>query len=201
MRLSPQGSHSLMAARDETLSRYGSFNEFEKTYSVMNLVRYTENRERCFFGNAPTLSEINKAYGSHSAQQWLVYFLGNFSEYAGARRKLSVMQISELSELIASEYYYLKVTELMLFFRGLKAGEYSTFYGSVDPLVIMDALHEFERLRNDAIARHESEMLNARLAEQKRDAVTYDEYTHTEIYKRVREKMKKRGLELSKEPY
>ena len=44
--------------------------------------------------------------------------------------------------MIASEFGYLKATELMLFFYRLKAGRYGHFYGSIDPMVIMDDIRK-----------------------------------------------------------
>lgn len=52
----------------------------------------------------------------------------------------------------------------MLFFYRFKQGKYGRFYGVVDPLVIMTALQEFLRERNEAIFDHEAE-LNRRKAE------------------------------------
>ena len=44
----------------------------------------------------------------------------------------------------------------MLFFRQLKDGKFGmSFYGSVDPMTIMNALHKFIRQRGEAHYNHE----------------------------------------------
>jgi hypothetical protein len=42
--------------------------------------------------------------------------------------------------MIVSEFGFLKASEVMLFFYRLKAGRYGHFYGSIDPMVIMETL-------------------------------------------------------------
>ena len=48
--------------------------------------------------------------------------------------------------MIRVEYYYLKASELLLFFFKLKTGEYGHLYGVVDPMVIMSALIEVQSI-------------------------------------------------------
>lgn len=56
---------------------------------------------------------------------------------------MSDAQIKTCADVIAREYGYLKLTELMLFFSDFKAGKYGVFYGSVSPLQITYALRQF----------------------------------------------------------
>ena len=88
---------------------------------------------------------------------WLVPQLYNLSEYCGCREKLQGTPLEECASVIAMEFYYLTVTELMLFFHWFKTGRYGRFYGSVDPLVITTSIREFIRERNTEIDRHERE--------------------------------------------
>lgn len=57
--------------------------------------------------------------------------------------------------MIRVEYYYLKASELLLFFFKLKTGEYGTFYGVVDPMVIMSALIEFKAYRKRQLEKYD----------------------------------------------
>lgn len=67
------------------------------------------------------------------------------------------------------EYYgHYKLTEFMLFFQKFKKCEYGKFYGSVDPMVIMGALDTFNRERLTAYYKRESEIENARKAEEEK---------------------------------
>ena len=136
------------------------------------------NVDECFFGDFPSLSQL-KALGNNTPQIWLIIHLANLSEFCGARDKLNDDQLYDLASIITTEFYYLKITELMLFFHRFKAGKYGRFYGSVDPLIIVEALHKFCKERGDIIDRHYQEE-QQRLREQAAsDAVTWEEYRAT----------------------
>lgn len=66
-------------------------------------------------------------------------------------------QYSGLAETIAQEYYWLKTTDIMLFFRHLAAGRFHVdYHGYVTPDVILDALRtQYIPYRNDIIHREE----------------------------------------------
>ena len=137
------------------LAKFGDRNNF--------LIRFNPNMQRdicvdakqCFFGDYPTLREL-KAYGERFASAWLVPQLYNLSEFCGCKDKLTGTSLEECAFTIATEFSYLKVTELMLFFHKFKSGSYGKFYGSVDPLVITTALRTFLQERNYAYIRHDS---------------------------------------------
>lgn len=134
-----------------------------------------QDRNECIFGEHPTLAGL-KAYGSRTATAWLIPQLLNLSEFCGCKDKLSKRMIEELADIIAGEWFYLKVTELMLYFYKFKAGYYGKFYGSVDPLVITTSLREFVTERNDAISSKEADEALERLKEHQEGAITYQEY-------------------------
>ena len=114
------------------------------------------DKELCYFGKSPTLAELNSKYNKVAAQMWLIPQIDDVSEFSNCKKILSAEQIRSCADMIAAEYYYLKITELMLFFYKLKAGEYGQFYGSVSPMVIMCSLRQFMKERNDVIFQHES---------------------------------------------
>lgn len=79
--------------------------------------------------------------------------------------------------MIAVEYPYLKVSEMLLFFHRMKNGNYGNFYGAVDPMKILAALRKF--VKNDrvnALMMRESKEQERRFAEWKKRAVTREEY-------------------------
>lgn len=102
----------------------------------------SRNHYDCFFGSYPTLAALNHSpkYAPRVAERWLVVQLTNFSEYIGARNKLSDSALSECAARIAQNFFYLKVSEILLFFSMLKDQHFGDFYGSVDPLKILSAL-------------------------------------------------------------
>ena len=117
-------------------------------------VQYCRERERCFFGTAPTLGLVKEAYGHNVSKSWMQIQISDLSEFVGAREKLNSNQIEELAEIISDEYGHYKLTELMLFFQRFKRCAYGRFYGTVDPMVIMQALRAFAAEREAEIARH-----------------------------------------------
>ncbi len=148
-------------------------------YSVRNAMTLTENAERCIFGNAPTLWQANNAYGRGTAEELLVYHLADLGEYTGVRDKMTTNQIRQMAELIAADYGYVKISEFMLFCRRMKAGRYGSFYGVVDPMVIMSALRTFILERNDMISEHEQQKEQERQEKAMRGCVSYEEYLKT----------------------
>lgn len=170
--LSPRLTSQVAAVR----KRYGGIEQFLRTFHVNNQERYTEDADRCYFGTCPTMGLVNTAYGKKTAGEWLVYQLTDLSEFCGCREKITAMQIEQLAAIIASDFYFLKLTEMMLFFRKFKKGDYGRFYGNIDPLIITSALRMFLRERNERIARRDEEEQQRRDAEARENAITWEEY-------------------------
>ena len=134
--------------------------------------------ERCISGNAPTLIALKKMYGEELPIDWLKLEINDFLNYVGVKEdnKLVPEKINELSELILARFYYLKLSELLLFFCKLKYGDYGEVYGYVDPMRILKALKSFVEYRNTIISRLEQEEYFKRLEEESKNAVSYSEY-------------------------
>lgn len=126
----------------------------------------------CLFGNYPTLSEVRRRFGEKMPQVWLMAQLYNLSEYCGVKEKLEGQPIEDLAYILATEYHYLKISELMLFFHRFKAGHYGIFYGNVDPLVITTSMLTFVKERNAEIAKEHERQRKASetTAEQRQEA-------------------------------
>lgn len=132
--------------------------------------------ENCHFGNYPTLAELDAHFNGRFSAAWLMAQLHDLSEYCGCKEKLTGHPLRQCASIIATSYYYLKVTELMLFFNRFKEGRYGRFYGAVDPLVITIALRDFIRERDAALRKRESEEYEKRMEEHKKHAITYEQY-------------------------
>lgn len=137
---------------------------------------FCRDKELCYFGTSPTLAVLNNEYDQIAAQAWLIPQLTDVADFSNCRNILNTSQIRACADMIATEYYYLKVSELMLFFYKFKNGEYGQFYGSVSPMVIMASLRQFIRERNDIIFQHESKERERREAEHRKGAMTAAEY-------------------------
>jgi len=130
----------------------------------------------CYFGDYPTLSMLKEGYGENTPVVWLLPQLYNLSEYCGCREKLKGASLEDCANVIAIEFNFLKVSELMLFFHRFKSGYYDRFYGSVDPLIITKSLHKFLSERAAAYAEFEKELERKKYEEWKKTAITWEEY-------------------------
>lgn len=125
------------------VERYHNEDNFLALFNPSKQVAYTRDLNRTFRGDAPSLSLVAKSFGTGTRDNWLDIQLTELAVFSGCKDKLTSHQIDALIDIIAEKYYYLKVTELMYFFRKFKAGDYGKFYGAVDPLTITCALKEF----------------------------------------------------------
>lgn len=98
---------------------------------------------QAFKHDAPTLGILNTAFGTETANAWLIPELVAVSEFCGCRDKLTDGQLEETARIITASYPWLKVSELLLFFGWLKQGKYGRFYGCLDPMVITTSLQDF----------------------------------------------------------
>ena len=146
------------------------------TFAPVNLLPFTEDAERCHMGHAPTLAQVRETYGSATPVIWLLPFLYDIQEYCGTKTKWSANQVKQLAQIIAREFFFLKVSELMLFFIRFKSARYGRFFGAEDPMVVMEALQKFNEERGvfyDEYYRREQ--LRA-IEERKKGAISYEEY-------------------------
>lgn len=158
------------------VAKYGDRETFLRTYNPDTQIAVCADRERCFMGEYPTLAELRRAYGDSLPAVWLIPHLLDLSEFCGCRNKLYGKPLEQCADVIAAEYYFLKVSELMLFFQRFKSGRYGVFYGSVDPLVITTSLREFIAERNVEIGHYEEAERDRQEREHRKQAISYEEY-------------------------
>lgn len=155
---------------------FGTEKQFLETFNPNAQFDAVKNDFFCYFGNVPTLAHLNAAYISTTAQKWLVAQIFDLSEFVGVKDKLNENQLRQLAQIIVTQYPYLRVTELMLFFYNFKLGKYAEFYGTVDPLAITKSLREFMVERNVAKYNYERKMEALKEEQDKLTAITYEEY-------------------------
>lgn len=137
---------------------------------------FAVKQKQAVMGDYPTLTDICLTYGKTSAEQWLYPQLADLALFTGAKN-LTKEQMRGLASVIAVEYRYLKVTELLIFFHRFKSGRYGRFYGSVDPMVITCALREFMKERNDLISQYDQENRELEAQKQKKlPTMTHEEW-------------------------
>ena len=152
---------SLNSEAKGALERYGSRTKFLTTFRFDNLNVHVApaTLDRCFFGAAPSLVNVDNAFGDGTAEEWLSYMLVAISQQCGARKKLDTFQLRNLARLFRTWHYDLKVTEMEVFFSRLIGGQYGKYaYDSVDPQLIMAALWQFRKDRDRYIDEHEREL-------------------------------------------
>lgn len=157
-------------------ARYGNLSKFLVAFNPDAQYELSAKVEDCYFGYYPTLARLNKEYCSTASIQWLNIQIYNLNEFCGCKDKMSPQQVLDCSRTISTMYYYLKVSELMLFFFRFKAGKYGTFFGSVDPITITSALTAFLRERLEANAKHESKIAMMKVQEYRKDAISFKEW-------------------------
>ena len=135
-----------------------------------------KDREDCLFGNHPTLLEMNKSCkGSGLAA--ISKCLDMMNVYTN-KVKLNTLQIIELSQTIFDKFFYLKETEVMLFFTDyFKYSSSGEFFGALEPNTISAMLTKWVRVtRGAAIERHDKLLSHQRKEEEKPYLLTWEEF-------------------------
>ena len=168
--------NSLQKINSQLTERFGSVEVFLERFNPSFQMEICGDSNDCYFGEYPTLTEIRKNYGDKVPTSWLIPQLYNLSEYCGVKEKLEGAPLKETAFVIATEFYYLKISEIMLFFHRFKTGRYGRFYGNVDPLVITTSLRDFIVERNNAYMKKEQEEYWRKQEESRKNAITWEEY-------------------------
>ena len=113
--------------------------------------------ERIFCGSAPEFVLVWRVYGRGCLESWLMIQLDDLNSYLAPQDRMSTRQIEQAAGVIANQFFYLKVTEFMLFMQRLKAGFYGHFYGRPDLLRLTSALQEFLKYRENVVKAIERE--------------------------------------------
>lgn len=149
-----------------------------QTYSPSKQYLLSQHPERCVTGKAPALSEIKRKYGEGITLKLLEIQINDYNNFIGVKEdmKNNALQIQEIARLICANYYFLKISEIMLFFFRLKSGKYGKNYGAVDGVSVMSSLRDFVDDRNAIIDRVESEKRAEERQKQKAGAISWEEY-------------------------
>lgn len=156
--------------------KYGSREQFLVTMNPDTQIYAARHPDRAFFGEAPTLAILKATYGENTPTMWLLPQILDLVLYCNSKGTLNNRQAQFLADAIANEYYYLKVSEFLLFFYRFKLGNYGNFYGVVDPMLVTIALEKFVRERNDAIRSKERQEAEAESRKNSKNAITPQEY-------------------------
>ncbi len=138
------------------------------------------NVERSLTGDAPTIRQLLYSYQIEQLQVWMMAQLLDLNEYVGVKNKMETAQMKALANVLIVESYYLKASEMLLFFYKLKAGDFGGFYGAVDPQKVGECLIAFKKWRsleldkiNNKIAQEDRER---KRKEWRKTGITREEY-------------------------
>lgn len=146
-------------------------------YSPDKQITLCTDEKMAILDDSPTLTDLKLVYGKNTAVMFLIPQLLNISEFCGAKEKFTDRQIEETAHLIAANYPWLKVLEIMTFCKKFKMGHYGRFYGSVDPMVITSALLEFLEYRRDVYGDYEQFLAQQRIEEEKKKPhISFEEW-------------------------
>lgn len=171
MRLQGISSVAICKTKEEARNLLKAFNPSEQTALACNPTF-------CVTCEAPTLATVRKEYGEQVANDWLAIELDDYQNFVGVKEdnKASYAVIKELSRMIQNRYYYLKLTEIMLFFQRLKYGDYGEMFGCVDAVRILRAFKAFVDDRNILIDRELSRQREEQHKEDMKNAISREEY-------------------------
>ncbi len=178
-----ESANSLKKTKTKSKNEHGTAQEFLVQYNPDYIITHCKGmtiediNTLLFFAETPTLSELRSWYGDSTPTAWLMPQLLYLSEFCGSKEKMEQPVIERTAFIIYTNFYYLKVSELLLFFYKFTTGRYGHFYGTTDPQIILNALHTFvNQERNPAIERREIEERLKQREEERRNAITYLEY-------------------------
>lgn len=156
-----------------------------KAYNPSEGVRFSQYPERCVNGKAPTLAEVRRDYGASIARKWMVIQINDYCDFAivNEDRKPDLVLVQQLADMIMARYYWLKMSEVMLFFTRMKYGDYGETYGSIDATRILRMLKAFLDERARIIDRCEQERRERQAAEEKKRAISREEYERLKAMK------------------
>ena len=149
-----------------------------EVYNPAEQVTVANNPTHCVMCDSPSLARVKTEYGEQVAYDWLAIELNDYQNFVGVKEenKASYEVISELAKMIHNRYYYLKLTEVMLFFQRLKYGDYGEMYGCIDAVRILRALHSFIDDRNVLIDKEQARLREERYRKEMVNAVSREEY-------------------------
>ena len=147
-------------------------------YGPKNLMEFTQPEmiDSCYTDKIPTLVDVMNLYGKNVAVKFLMMHLIRIVERIGGNDKMSPEDIDELAHQLYDKCTYLKLSEMMLYFRGLLDGDYGQPYGAPRVMFFMSSLRKFLDQRNYALTKIESKERERERDEAAHKYCTFEEY-------------------------
>lgn len=171
MSCKPTSSLITLKSKEEAVALFKRFNP-SKQLACGN------NPTKCIMADVPTLANVRAEYGEQVARDWLIIQLNDYQNFLGIKEenKACLNTIKELAAMIVNRYFYLKLSELLLFMQQLKYGDYTEMYGVFDATKILKAIKRFLEERGVIIDREVAKRQREELESYQANAVSYEEY-------------------------
>ena len=136
------------------------------------------------------LLQLKYAYGDSAPIEWLTYQILDLNRYSNCKM-MTDYQVKSLAYTIYKDYYYLKLTEVMMFFSKVKAADYGQlFFGAVDPIPLMGALKRFAEDRAEMVRIKEEADARAEREKPRIGTINFEQFKQSDFYKRFIEEEK-----------
>lgn len=132
----------------------GNLPEPSKAYQDFKMVKSMTDA-RTF--DCTTIGQIRKNEGEKPAVEYVSKWIIDLNNFINVSRRMNGYQIVQTAEMILSDYYFLKLSDIYFFFSEMKKGRYCKFYDSIDGSMIMAWM---ERYVNDRSNQAFEESLN-----------------------------------------
>lgn len=109
----------------------------------MRILSRDDERRCVVTERSPTLSMLSRKFGDRASHTWLCVIISYYNELSSSSKKMEAFQIEACASAIAFEYFYLKASEILLFFKLLLSGRFGKqVFGGLDPYTINSCIRE-----------------------------------------------------------
>ena len=158
------------------IDRKAFYDEIATIFTPEAGIKIAANADGCIMADSPTLADIAKEYGSNAPIAWLSVQIADASMFSNSKEVMSEDQGMACAYIIFTKFFYLKLTEILLFFVKFKAGDYEKFYGSVASQKIIISIRSFLSYRSSIMERHERKKKESQKEDTKTEAVSWQRY-------------------------
>lgn len=176
----PQNAECMEMSLHPIQAVYGNAQSFALRFNPSEQITCAANIEKVLMGEAPKIRELKEVYSIELLEVWIMAQIENLNDYVGVKSKMEIYQMRDLAAIILNKCDYLNASEVLIFFYKLKAGEFGSFYGVIDPQKVGEFLNNFFEWRREEFFRVKNENEQAvrqeKLRVSQRKAITREEY-------------------------
>jgi hypothetical protein len=104
-----------------------------------------------FLRDEASLSVLRTYRGEAVATAWLISRIAKLSKFFNVGRGMDDEACAMTADLILSEFYYLRISDILLCFRWAASGHFGKVYDRFDGSTILGWLREYDGMRHTAI--------------------------------------------------